>query len=168
MTCRPGHPPRHADFEPGNQHAVVHGLFSARRAEVVAARVDEIAEQVAITYAWTAPYPDERASYARALVDEADAWAFVDSVGVFDDDGRERPAVRTAEKFAARASRARARLGLNPMAAARLMSLISGIVRSHPDRAGAPMTDALDALLAEGRAALERGAQRHQAGEGEP
>jgi hypothetical protein len=36
MTCRPGHPPRHESFGPGNTAAVKHGSFSARRLAEVA------------------------------------------------------------------------------------------------------------------------------------
>ena len=29
MTCRPGHPPRHPPFEPGNRAARRHGVWAA-------------------------------------------------------------------------------------------------------------------------------------------
>ncbi len=42
------------------------------------------------------------------------------------------------------------------MAHARLLLTVAEVVRLHPDRIG-PLDDSLDSLLAEGRAALERG-----------
>ena len=47
MTCRPGHPPRHPDFEPGNELALRHGTYSPRavaeRAALVHASLLEVA-----------------------------------------------------------------------------------------------------------------------------
>jgi len=46
MTCRPGHPERHPDFEPGNLQALKHGAYSDRaiaaRAELVRPRLYEV------------------------------------------------------------------------------------------------------------------------------
>jgi hypothetical protein len=143
-------------FEEGNTAAMTHGIYRAGRAEAVAARVELIAEQVATQYGWTRPYGDERRHYARAVCDEEDMRAYLDEVGYLDEQGHERSAVRTLERFAARAARARQALGLNPMAHARLLSLVSEVVRRHPDRT-TPVSEGLASLLAEGRAALERG-----------
>jgi hypothetical protein len=41
VTCRPGHPPRHPDFEPGNVLALTHGAQSGRAIEARAAEVHE-------------------------------------------------------------------------------------------------------------------------------
>jgi hypothetical protein len=155
-------------FTEGNEAGRRHGLYSARRAELVAAEVDDLAERVADQYPWTAGYGDERRAYARAFLDERDIRAYLDEHGFLDDDGAERPAVRALERFAARAARCRQVLGLSPMAHAKMLATVSTIVRRHPERTGAPLSDSLDALLSEGRRALERGAQRNQAGEQEP
>ncbi len=163
MTCRPGHTPKHPDFAPGNTAATRHGVWSAGRAEQVAAEVEALAEEVAEQYPWTAAYGDERRAFARAVVDERDVRAYLDRVGPLDERHRERPAVRTAERFAAHAARCRAALGLSPTSHARLLVMVAEVVRLHPDRTG-PLSGSLDALLAQGRAALERGAERH----GEP
>lgn len=40
MTCRPGHPARHPDFEPGNAVALRHGAYSDR---VVGEKIAELA-----------------------------------------------------------------------------------------------------------------------------
>jgi hypothetical protein len=159
MTCRPGHPPRHPDFERGNVASVKHNATSARRAEAVAAEVEAIAETVAKEYPWTAAYRDERLAYGRALVDERDVRAYLDRVGNLDEHFRERPAVRTLERFHGHAARCRAALGLNPAAHSRLLVTMTAIVRLHPDKT---VQAGLDALLSEGRAALERGSQRLQ------
>lgn len=148
-----------ADATPGNQLARRHGLYSADRSEQVAAEVEAMAEQVAERFPWTAAYADERRAYARALVDEREIHDYLDQVGPLDKNHHERPAVRTAEKFSARAARCRAALGLSPMAHARLLALVAEVVRQHPERTD-QLDRSLDALLAEGRAALLRGAER--------
>ncbi len=47
MSCRPGHPPRHPDFEPGNTAHLVHGADSPRAIEAVATEVHEALREVA-------------------------------------------------------------------------------------------------------------------------
>jgi len=47
VTCRPGHPPRHPDFEDGNSLALVHGAQSERAIEAVAAEVHATIREVA-------------------------------------------------------------------------------------------------------------------------
>jgi len=49
-------------------------------------------------------------------------------------------------------------LGINPAAHARILEMLSEVVRRHPEHTG--LDGSLDALLVEGRAALERGAER--------
>ena len=145
-------------FERGNEAAVRHGVWRAERAEVVAADVAELAEETAVTFPWTRPYIDERLAYARAIVDERDVRAYLDEVGVLDEDHQERPAVRTLERFSRIAASRRRDLGLSPMAHARILALVAEVVARHPDRLG-PLDSALDTLLAEGRAALDRTAE---------
>ena len=43
MTCRPGHPERHPDFEVGNTLALGHGGYSAKR---IGERAQLVAEEV--------------------------------------------------------------------------------------------------------------------------
>jgi hypothetical protein len=50
-------------------------------------------------------------------------------------------------------------LGINPGAHARILEMLSEVVRRHPERTSA-LDGSLDALLVEGRAALQRGAER--------
>ena len=144
----------------GNQAARTHGAYAASRAAQVAAEVADVAEQVAERYPWTTPYVDERQAYARAVLDERTILAYLDEVGTLDEDHHERPAVRTAARFSARAARCRAALGLNPASHARILQMVADVVRRHPERTGAPLSDSLDALLAQGRAALERGTEQ--------
>ena len=52
MTCRPGHPPRHPDFEPGNTLSLKHGADSPR---AIAARAAEVHSELLLA----APYLDD-------------------------------------------------------------------------------------------------------------
>ncbi|MGA7419287.1 MAG: hypothetical protein WBW80_14930 [Acidimicrobiales bacterium] len=52
MTCRPGHAPRHPDFEPGNTFSLVHGADSPRA-------IAERAEEIHGALLDAAPYLDE-------------------------------------------------------------------------------------------------------------
>jgi hypothetical protein len=146
------------DATPGNAIAVKHNVWSRRRAEQVADEVAEIAEQTARRFPWTAAYADERHAYARALVDEQSIRDYLDEVGMLDEKHRERPAVRTLARFSGIAATRRAALGLSPMAHARLLALVSEVVAKYPERSGDLLSGGLDALLAQGRAALEAGA----------
>ncbi len=146
-------------FERGNRAAVKHGVFAADRSETIAKEVETVAERVAADYPWTGAYGDERRAYARALADERAVRAYLDEVGHLDENHQERPAVRVLERFSARAARCRSALGLSPTAHARLLVMVAEVVRLHPGRTG-PLEDSLDSLLAEGRAALERGQER--------
>jgi hypothetical protein len=142
-------------FTEGNRAATKHGVWNSERTEAVAREVDALAAVLASQFPWTAAYEAERRAYARALLDEECIRSYLDTVGMLDEQGHERPAVRTLERFAGRAARCRHALGLSPMAAAKLLSLLSDVVRAHPDQ---PLADlGLDALLAQGRAALDRG-----------
>jgi hypothetical protein len=145
-------------FEPGNEAAVTHGVWRAGRAEQIRERVEALAANVADAFPWTVPYELERAAYARAAVDEADVQAYLDAVGALDEHGSERSAVRTLERFASRAARCRAALGLSPDSHAKILRNVSEVVRRHPERSVGALAGPLEALLAEGRSALERGA----------
>lgn len=97
--------------------------------------------------------PDERAAYARAVVDEHSIREYLDGVGHLDENREERPAVRTLARFAARADRCRNVLGINPASHARILEMLSEVVRRHPEHSD-QVDASLDALLAQGRAAL--------------
>lgn len=166
---RPKGPARNYSWPPfstGHTITLKHGAYRAERAEQIAKEVEQLAEHVAQTYPWTAAFPDERRVYARALIDEADIRTYLDAVGKLDEKGRERPAVRTLDRFWAHAERCRAALGIHPTSAARLLADLDKVVRRHPDRAGA-LGDSLNLLLAEGRAALQRSSSVESSQEGE-
>jgi len=137
-------------------------VTSTRRSEEVRDEVEAIADEVRNTYPWTSVYEDERRAYARAVVDEQSIRSYLDEVGMLDENHEERPAVRTLARFAARADRCRNVLGINPGAHARILEMLSEVVRRHPERTSA-LDGSLDALLVEGRAALQRGAE-HEGG----
>lgn len=165
-----GYPARRykwADATPGNTLALKHGVFVADRAERVAEEVAQIAERTALQYSWTRPYEAERMAYARALVDEESVRAYLDSVGMLDENHEERRAVRTLHRFSATAARHRRELGITPQAHARLLLLVSEVMRLHPGRSAGLTDDALDALVAQGRALLDSGPERPEVGEGE-
>ena len=145
-------------FEPNNEAAVTHGVLRAGRAEQIRARVEELAADVAESHPWTLGFEAERLAFARACIDEADLRAYIDTVGPLDEHGEERSAVRTLERFASRAARCRAALGLSPDSHAKILRNVSEVVRRHPQRGVGALAGPLEALLAEGRAALERGA----------
>ncbi len=139
-------------------------MWSSRRGELVCIEVDEIAAAVAAKYPWTAIFPDERAAYARAVVDEQSIRDYLDSVGHLDESREERPAVRTLARFAARADRCRNVLGINPASHARILEKLSEVVRRHPEPSD-QVDASLDALLAQGRAALLRGSELRERSE---
>jgi hypothetical protein len=47
VTCRPGHAPRHPDFEPGNELSLKFGGYSARR---IGQRAAEVTEELVTLY----------------------------------------------------------------------------------------------------------------------
>ena len=61
--------------------------------------------------------------------------------------------MRTLARFAARADRCRNVLGINPASHARILEMLSEVVRRHPEHSD-QVDASLDALLAQGRAAL--------------
>ncbi|HTU38627.1 MAG TPA: hypothetical protein VMF35_11575 [Acidimicrobiales bacterium] len=154
-------------FGEGNTAARTHGLYQAGRAEQIRARVEELAAAVADSHPWTAGFEAERLAFARACVDEADLRAYLDTVGPLDEHGEERSAVRTLEKFSARAARCRAALGLSPASAAVILRNMAEVVRKHPCGSSGALAQPLAALMIEGRRALERGTQGRENVEGE-
>lgn len=119
MSCREGHPPRHPDFEVGNVVAVKAGHRSPKIVDPLAA--DIVAEAVQ-----DAPYLAEPKYRATVL-----AWAreearcrllaeYLDRQGLFDAEGRLRPAEAAMHRAETRASNLRSRLGLDPLSRARL------------------------------------------------
>jgi hypothetical protein len=77
---------------------------------------------------------------------------WLDEHGLLDEEGRPRPATNLADRLEGRAARLRAELGLTPMSQSRLLLNVAAV---EGGQAGT-----LDVLLAEGRQALSRAAER--------
>ena len=134
-----------APFEVGNGAALKHGARSPRMIRPVA---EQLLREVAAVAPWAARPP---------FAAELDAWAWneararllrawLDEHGVLDHDDAPRPALAELHRAETAAAKCRDRLGLNPLAWARLLAGVEqvGDVGGH-----------LEGLRAEGRAMLE-------------
>jgi hypothetical protein len=72
--------------------------------------------------------------------------AYLDEVGLLDEDGQPRPAANRVDRLEARASTLRSELGLTPLALAKLLANPAAFASAGGDDVG------LEALRAEGRA----------------
>jgi len=111
---------RHPDFEQDNTLGLRHGAYSSRVVEPVAARL--VAELEASAPEWIETV--DRAAvdaWARAesQVEVVDRW-LTEHGGPVDDKGKVRPAADLLVRLERRAADARTRLGLDPLARARL------------------------------------------------
>lgn len=130
-------------FAPGNTAAVTHGAKSPRTVQPVADRLE--AELAAIA-PWTASeaFTGARRSWAWAEAQAALLRTHVDTYGPFDAEGQETGASKLLDAVEKRLDRARAGLGLQPMALAKLMAGAAAVANATGD------TDSLEALAAEG------------------
>jgi hypothetical protein len=145
MTCRPGHSPRHPDFEPDNTAAETHGATSARRWRPIA---EQLAADVLLVAPWLTR-PAFRLAVAAWSVAEAKAFLvddWLNTHGLLDDDGTPYPANALADRLHARAITLRGQLGLDPTSFAKLLATFAGVPGGE---------DALEALKAEGRRLIE-------------
>ena len=119
MSCQPTHAPRHPDFTPGNTVALRHGAWSPRTVEPLAA---ELVEAIAGTVDWWKP-ADMPSVWAWART-EARCQLLTEYLAVhggdLDDDGSVRAAADLLTRLEARAESLRSKLGLDPLARARL------------------------------------------------
>lgn len=145
MTCRPGHSPRHPDFEPGNQAAEKHGATSERRWRPLA---DELAAEAVATAPWLTRPAFRRAVEAWSVVEAkatlVDRW--LDANGLLDENGTPWPANALSDRLQARAITLRSQLGFDPVSFAKLLLTFSGVPGGE---------DALETLRAEGRRLIE-------------
>jgi hypothetical protein len=113
--------PAAAPFEPGNDAALSHGAYSARR-------LQPLADELAAELVQVAPWCSQRA-FAAAVA----SWAYAEAQlvvlrewlgerGMLDPDGVPWPAAAMLERVEARAARARSELGLSPSSWARLIA----------------------------------------------
>jgi phage terminase small subunit len=155
MTCRPGHAPRHPDFEAGNEERTTHGAHSERRWRPLA----EALKAEAIAEAPWLSRPSFAAAVAAWSVTEAkahlvDAW--LDEHGLLDAKGVPHPANALADRLASRCITLRSQLGLDPTSFARLLATFANVGGGE---------DALAALKAEGRKLMEARAPELSTGE---
>jgi hypothetical protein len=143
MTCRPGHAPRHPDFENGNTAAEKHGAHSVRRFRPLA---DQLKAEVIAEAPWLS-----RPAFKWAV----EAWAVAEAKARIVDDWlndhdimepEAAPANALSDRLHARAGALRPRLGLDAEALSKLLATFAGVPGAE---------DALDALKAEGRRLIE-------------
>lgn len=143
-----GNVPLRPDFEKGNELGLVHGARSTRRwlptAEALAKGLVDVAP-------WT-----ERPAFAATVASWSKAeaqcqllHAYLDDVGLLDDNGEPRPALNTLNTTETRANNLRQQLGLTPVALAKLLQALAAVAASTGD------TTSLDAVRAEGRRIAE-------------
>jgi hypothetical protein len=132
-------------FEPGNEAAVKHGARSPRKVAPIAER---LRHELATSAPWTTG-----AAFAAVVHSWSQAEArcellrnYLDEVGLLDDEGEPRPALKALNEAERAADRARQQLGLSPSAWASLYRTLT----VGPDGS----TDSLAALRATGRQML--------------
>lgn len=132
-------------FEPGNSAALRHGARSPRVLKPIAER---LTEEVAMVAPWSArpAYAGEVKSWAWAEARCAVLRSWIDQHGVLSDEGA--LAAGELARAESRASSARDRLGLSPLALAKLLGAFTSAPAGTDD-------DALEALKAEGRRIVE-------------
>jgi hypothetical protein len=130
-------------FEKGHELSMVHGAKSARKVQPIA---DALATELIAEAPWCAS-PAFRGAVASWSWAEGQAVLlrrYVDENGMFDEEGTERPAVRTLSQVEARLIKLRDGLGLNPVALAKLMAASASVAAATGDEAS------VEALRAEG------------------
>lgn len=126
MSCRPGHPPRHPDFEPGNELSLVHGANSPR---AIAARAQEVHAELLVA----APYLDDDkflpavSRYLQAAARESLLHQHIvtlsESKGAGEVPARVWEQATAATRLAAKLG---SDLGLDPLGHARIRALSAG------------------------------------------
>jgi hypothetical protein len=134
-------------FDEGNDAALTHGAWSARKVQPLADQLHASLERIA---PWTT-------SEAFAGTVQSWAWAegqasilrdYVDQHGHFDSDGVERPAVRTLDRIEVRLDKLRDALGLTPKALTKLLANAAELATATGNHEG------LASVEAEGRRIL--------------
>ena len=127
-----GYTKTHPPFEPNNEIALKHGAFSETKIAPVA---KQVVTQAIETVAWL-----EAPEYGAAL----NAWAraearcellsvYLDQHGLLDDEGHPRPATKLMLSLERHAAECRGRLGLDPIARAKLEQAMSTTARNAVD-----------------------------------
>lgn len=144
-TWQPEFEGQRPPFAESNAVALKHGATSPAR---VNPRAEEIAEQAveAVPYLGTPDFRPALRAWSRAEASLELLAEWVDRHGLLDTEGKPQPWVSTLLRFERLAASHRARLGLDPASRAKLEREIAEAARGRFD---------LDALLAEGRKALQ-------------
>jgi hypothetical protein len=126
MSCRPGHPPRHPDFDQGNAAHLVHGANSPR---AIAARAEAVHAELLVA----APYLDDDkflpavSRYLQAAAREALLHSHIvtlsESKGAGEVPSRVWEQATAATRLAAKLG---SDLGLDPLGHARIRALSAG------------------------------------------
>lgn len=132
-------------FEAGHMLSMRHGAGSDRKISPLA---DRLAESMVQEAPWLGrpAFASALAAWARAEASVLLIAEYLDEKGVLDGDGIPLAAANFAERLEARASKARARLGLDPVAFAGLLTTFAGAPGAE---------DVLESLGREGRAIME-------------
>jgi hypothetical protein len=141
-----------APFQPGDVAAQKHGARSRNGARSWAPIASQLETEVVEVAPWLAN-PVHAAAVRSWSITEARAHlvrTWLGEHGELDEEGKPRPATDLLAKLDAQAERARDRLGLSPLALAKLLATFGAAERS-----GAGDDDALASLRAEGRRLLE-------------
>lgn len=122
----PLQPWQRAPFTPGNEAGLRHGGYSPRK-------VDELTRSIVESLAGVADYLEREPAFAASVWGWARAEArlqlvseWLDENGLLDAKGRPRPAAALVVKLERQAQEARDRLGLSPLARARLGRDVAG------------------------------------------
>jgi len=112
-------------FDEGNQVAVHHGAWSARRVDPLAA---ELVETAVNTVSWLADptYAPALFAWARAEARCQLVAEYLDKVGPLDEKGEPRGALNAADRLESLALKHRTRLGLDPVSRAQLEATLTG------------------------------------------
>ncbi len=130
-------------FEKGNTAALTAGHNSPRKVQPIA---DALTDEITSAAPWCAS-PAFRGAVGSWAWSEAQATllrAYVEEHGMIDDEGEERPAVRTLDRVEGRLAKLRDQLGLSPAALGKLMQSAASVAATTGDQAS------VDALRAEG------------------
>ncbi len=126
----PDFPGQRPPFTPGNQLAVTHGAYSSKRTDPIARRyIDELAQDPGLEYLQAPRFHAALWAWAGTMAKVELLTEWVDSMGIqdaADSDRGKTSALELLRKWMATAQTQAARLGLDPLSAARLGKDIAG------------------------------------------
>jgi len=149
-----GNVPLRPPFEEGNELGVTHGATSTRR---WLPKATELASGLAEVAPWTTrpAFAATVAAWSKAEAQCQLLHAYLDDVGLLDENGEPQPATTMLAACETRANNLRQQLGLTPVALAKLLQALAAVAASTGD------TTSLEAVRAEGRRISEAQAGLH-------